>query len=89
MTTSSSFSSTSSSPSQISSRTAPPGTSRRSTPTALEDRYLDVFARYSPDVLDQPAEPALVQILRNVAGIRLADRPPGTLDGRPRQLRRR
>ena len=30
-----------------------------------EDRYLDVLARHAPDVLDQPAEPALVQTLRN------------------------
>lgn len=30
-----------------------------------EDRYLDLLARHAPDVLDQPAEPALVQTLRN------------------------
>lgn len=34
-----------------------------------EERYLDVLARHSPDVLDQPAEPALVQTLRNAADL--------------------
>ncbi|MGH3935619.1 MAG: MobF family relaxase, partial [Pseudonocardiaceae bacterium] len=34
-----------------------------------EDRYLDTLARHAPDVLDQPAEPALVQTLRNAADL--------------------
>ncbi len=34
-----------------------------------EDRYLDLLARHAPDVLDQPAEPALVQTLRNATDL--------------------
>jgi hypothetical protein len=34
-----------------------------------EDRYIDVLARHAPDVLDQPAEPALVQTLRNATDL--------------------
>jgi conjugative relaxase-like TrwC/TraI family protein len=34
-----------------------------------EDRYLDMLARHAPDVLDQPAEPALVQTLRNATDL--------------------
>lgn len=34
-----------------------------------EERYLDVLARHAPDVLDQPAEPALVQTLRNATDL--------------------
>ncbi|MGH4010014.1 MAG: hypothetical protein ACRDTH_17990, partial [Pseudonocardiaceae bacterium] len=34
-----------------------------------EDRYLDVLARHAPEVIDQPAEPALVQTLRNAADL--------------------
>jgi conjugative relaxase-like TrwC/TraI family protein len=34
-----------------------------------EDRCLDVLARHVPDVLDQPAEPALVQTLRDAADL--------------------
>lgn len=34
-----------------------------------EDRYLDVLARHAPDVIDQPAEPALVQTLRTASDL--------------------
>ena len=34
-----------------------------------EERYLDLLARHVPDVLDQPAEAALVQTLRNAADL--------------------
>jgi len=34
-----------------------------------EERYLDLLARHAPDVLDQPAESALVQTLRNATDL--------------------
>ncbi|MGH3857795.1 MAG: hypothetical protein ACRDR6_30760, partial [Pseudonocardiaceae bacterium] len=34
-----------------------------------EERHLDVIARHAPEVLDQPAEPALVQTLRNATDL--------------------
>ncbi|MGH4009673.1 MAG: MobF family relaxase [Pseudonocardiaceae bacterium] len=34
-----------------------------------EDRYLDVLAQHAPEVIDQPAEPALVQTLRNATDL--------------------
>jgi hypothetical protein len=34
-----------------------------------EQRYLDLLARHAPDVLDQPAQAALVQTLRNAADL--------------------
>lgn len=34
-----------------------------------EARYLDLLARHAPEVLDQPAEPALVQTLRNATDL--------------------
>jgi len=34
-----------------------------------EDRHLDVLARHAPEVIEQPAEPALVQTLRNATDL--------------------
>lgn len=34
-----------------------------------EERHLDLLARHAPDALDQPAEPALVQTLRNATDL--------------------